>query len=56
MKTTKKRKDFFCLPNPQNPWEEVKNAGNRKEFFEKEKGKEIQKSKEKRRLGKHRTK
>ena len=42
-----KGKDFFCLPNPENPWERSEKRSNRKEFLEKEKGKENQKGKEK---------
>ena len=42
-----KGKDFLCSPNPKILGKEGKNAPNRKEFLEKEKGKEIQKGKEK---------
>ena len=35
------------LAEPLNPWESRENAQNRKEFLAKEKGKEIQKGKEK---------
>ena len=46
-KTTKKNEDFSCLPTPQILGKRGENAQNRKECLEKEKGKEIQKGKEK---------
>ena len=47
-----KGKDFYCLQNPQNPWERrEKTLKNRKEVLEKEKGKENHTKARKRRLG-----
>ena len=45
-KTTQKGKDFFCCRTPKILGKEGKSAQNRKEFLEEEKGKEIQKGKE----------
>ena len=42
-----KNKDFLCLLNPKILGKQGKNAQNRKKFREKEKGKEIQKGKQK---------